>query len=609
MNFIQSVLQTVEVGKGQFLVRIIPLFTAIFAVAIFFDFSQIQTPVLSIGGVFRGLSDPQSMDNAQLARQIVRGQGFTTEFLRPHAIAQLRDYAMSQSLRTGESGDLFPHDKYPVGAPRIIPDTYNAPGYPYLLAAWFFITHPEFDQTPASMGSTHIYSGDRWIPILNQIFLLLTAILVFALGRRLFDQRVAWMSMVSFLATDLIWQYSITALSTTFLMFIVTAILLCVLEIFCVSEACNENDEVSFAPAWLWALAASLLIGIACLTRLHLFVILVPILLLVMLMPRTSVALLPVMVLVVAAMVIPWFVHVDKVSGTPLGSNTPLMLYGQGDYKGNQIYCTTSIPNYERLFKDATKKETAGFRYNFEHAWDLLGSNPFILFFGASILHQFKRRRTRLFHWLLFSCTIALIAANNLGVPAPDNMGPWNIAVVMFPCMLVMGGAFFFILLDRLSLQLWLLNNLIVTCVLVVTVLPLMLSLTANSESFYAFPPYLPPALKSFGQCANTDEWVTSDMPWATAWYADRASLWLPDSMTDFENLHDNVCPTGILILTPVLWAQPINTVTTGEYKDWINFIVGVPPPSGFPLAVHSMTPPGGPDYGLWSDRPRWLRQ
>ncbi len=365
MNFIQSMLQTVEVGKGQFLVRVIPLLTAILAIGIFFDFSQIQTPFISIGGVYRGLNDAQSMDNAQLARQIVRGHGFTTEFLRPHAIAQLRDYAMSQSLRTGKPGDLFPPDQFPIGTPRVIPDTYNPPAYPYLLAAWFYIIHPEFDQTSDSMKNSLIYSGDRWIPMLNQVFLFLTAILVFALGRRLFDQRVAWMSMVSFLATDLVWRYSITALSTSFLMFLVTAILLCILEVFCVGEACHENDEISFAPAWMWTLAASLLIAIACLTRLHLLVILVPIFLLLLLMPRASFALLPVMAVVVAVVVTPWFIHVDKVCGTPLGSNAPLMLYGEGDYKGNEIYCTTSIPNYERLFKDAAKKESAGFRLQF----------------------------------------------------------------------------------------------------------------------------------------------------------------------------------------------------------------------------------------------------
>ena len=102
--------------------------------------------------------------------------------------------------------------------------------------------------------------------------------------------------------------------------------------------------------------------------------------------------------------------HLYAVSGNPLGSNSMLVMYGEGDYKGNQIYCTTSIPSYEQLFGQASKKETPGFRWTLEHAWELLGANPLILFFGASILHQFKRRRTQMFHWLLFGCAFVLIA-------------------------------------------------------------------------------------------------------------------------------------------------------------------------------------------------------
>ena len=595
MNFIQTTLQVVEVGKGQILIRIIPLLAALLIVSGAYD--KI---------VYRGLSDAQSMDNAQLARQIARHQGFTTKFLRPQAVVQLRDYAISQGLQTGKPRDLFPSDQFPSGTQRILPDTYNAPGYPCLLAVWFHLIHPEFEQVSTAMTATHIYSPDRWIPPLNQGFMILTAILVFALGRRLFDDRVAWMSLVAFLGTDMVWHYTLTALSTSVLMFLVTAALMCALEIFCVGEACFESEDRSFAPAWLWGFAVALLLAAACLTRLHLLVLLAPLFVLLILMPRASFFLFAVIALAVIGLVTPWFLHVYAISGNPLGSNVPLLLYGQGDYSGNQIYCTTSIPSYEQLLRGALKKEATGFRWYFEHAWNLLGSNPLILLFGASLLHQFKRRRTRVFHWLLFGCAIVLIAANNLGSATPDAIGPWNILVVLFPCMVVIGSAFFFILLDRLNLMIRILNTLIVTATLALTVAPLVLTLTTSNNVYYSFPPYMPPLIKAYGQFVAPDEWVTSDMPWATAWYADRASLWLPDSISDFQNFHDNVCPTGVLLLTPVTWSQPVSTFTTGEYKDWLPFVAGLPLPSNFPLAVHSMTAPGGPDYALWSDRPRW---
>ena len=595
MNFFQNTLQSVEVGKGNIFAQIIPFLTALLVVAGAYDFM-----------IYRGLNEAQSMDNAQLARQIVRGQGFTTEFLRPQAVAQLRDYAATQSVLLSKSHDLFPSDRFPPGSPRILPDTYNAPGYPCLLAAWFECTHPEFDELPLSMVAARMYSPDRWIPILNQIFMILTAVLVFTLGIRLFDQRVAWLSMLCFLGCDTVWHFTLTALSTSFLMFLITAMLMCVLEIFRVGEAAFESENRSFGPAWNWGFAVALLLAAACLTRLHLVVLLVPLVVFLVIMPRGSFALFLVIALLVIGFITPWFLHVNAVSGNPLGSNFAYLLYGEGDYTGNQIFCTTSIPSYQQLFKDATKKEISGFLWHFDHFWTLLGTNPVVLLFVASILHQFKRRRTRLFHWLIFSCAIAIITANNLGVPNPETIGPWNTVVILLPCMLVLGSAFFYILLDRLNVQIRLLSNVIVIAIVALTLAPMIITITTDSNQYNNFPPYWSPSIKAFGQFAQPDEWVTTDMPWATAWYADRASLWLPDSVADFENFHDNTCPSGILLLTSVSLSEPLSNFKSGEYKDWFSFVTDQPAPTTFPLQAHFSTTPGGPDYSVWSDRPRW---
>jgi hypothetical protein len=595
MNFIQGTLQMIEVGKGQVLVRLVPMITALIFIIFWCDVQ-----------LYHGLDDSQSMDNAQLARQIVRGKGFTTEFLRPHAVAQMRDFAVGQGLKNDAARELFPSDQFPPGTPRIIPDTYNAPGYPYLLATWFYFTRPEFDEPASSIATTHMYSGDRLIPLLNQVFVLLTALIVFILGLRLFDSRVAWMALVAFLCTDLVWKYTMTALSTNVVMFLISASFLCLVEVFCVGEAVFDSEEKSFKAAWIWTLLAALFLGAVCLTRLHLLVLLVPAGLMLGLMPRANYFLIPAFALIVLVLVVPWFLHMKAVCGNPLGSNTPLLLYGQDDYTGNQIYCATSIPSYERLFKDLSKKEYSGFRFHMEHAWNLLGANPLVLLFAVSILHQFKRRRTRLFHWLLFVSAIAIVGVTNFCTDNLEALSPWNTIIVLLPCMLVIGSAYFFILLDRMNLQLWLVNNLIITAALVLTAAPLVLSLTTSSNLFYSFPPYMPPVVKQFAQFAQPDEWVTSDMPWATAWYGDRASLWVPDSLAEFENFHDNVCPSGVLLFTPVTWTQPISSIIAGEYKDWLPLVMGFNAPANFPLAIHTVTGPGGPDYSIWSDRPRW---
>lgn len=593
MNIIQSMLQSVEVGKGQFLVRALPLIASIFFIGGAFNFL-----------VYHGLNDAQSMDNAQLARQIVRGEGFTTKFLRPYAITQLQNYAASQAQ--GAKGELFPASQFPAGKPRILPDTYNAPGYPGLLAAWFYLLRPDFKQSPVQMAPHHMYAPDAWIPLLNQIFVLLTAILIFVLSLRLFDDRVAWLATVAFLASNTIWLYTLTALSTNVLMFLITALLFCSVEIFGVGEACFESTENSFASAWAWAIFLALFLAAACLTRLHLLVLLAPVLVFLGIMPRSHPAIGVLVATIVILLVAPWFWHLYSVSGNILGSNTPQLIYGEGDYRDNQIFCTTSIPSYESLFRAVGSKESMGFRWHLEHAWELLGSNPLIVLFGAAILHQFKRRRTQAFHWLVIGSAVSVVALNNLGVTTPDAVGPWNTIIIFFPCMVVIGSAFFFIMLDRLRLEIALLRNLIVIILLSLTALPLVLSIAFKSNQYYNYPPYAPPLIKLLGEFAKPDEWVTSDMPWATAWYADRGSLWLPDSISDFENFHDNVCPSGMLILTPITWAKPLNSLTDGEEKEWIPFFTNGRLPANFPLSVHTATPPPGPAYSFWSDTARW---
>ena len=595
MNFIQSTIQLLEVGKARVIVRIVPLVATL----------------LIVGGaynmiVYKGLPDAQSMDNAQLARQIATHHGFTTYVLRPQALAQLRDYASTANLTTNGAGELFPAATFPPGTPRFIPDTYNAPGYPSLLAAYFMLVRPDFNQTPDQIIAQRMFLGDRWIPFLNQFFMLLTAGLVFALGYRLFDDRVAWVSLIAFLGTHLVWSYTLTALSTSVLIFLVTGALMCVLEIYSVSESAFLNEDYPFRGAWAWGLAAMLLLAAACLTRLHLVVLLIPIFALLLLMPRPSIALALLLSLAVIAFMAPWFVHEYRISGNPLGSNFPLFLAGEGEYAGNQIYCATSIPSYDPALKDATTKELQGILWNFQHAWTLMGSCPLVLFFVASLLHSFKRGRTRAFQWLLVGCAIVLVLANNLAWARPEEVSQWNVLVLLLPCVMVIGAAYFFILLDRLNLPVPLLNSVIVAGVLALAIFPLFAALTSPVRAYYAYPPYFPPYLRVFSTLAKPDEWITTDIPWATAWYGNHPSLWLPDAIADFRNFQDNVNPSGLIFLSPESSSQPLSTFTTGEYKDWLTFVTLQPPPPNFPLGEHFTTPAGTVDYTLWSDRPRW---
>jgi hypothetical protein len=587
MNLTQAILHSVEEGKARILTRLIPFFVALLVILLVYDFN-----------VFIGLDDPQSMDNAQLARQIERGDGYTTKFLRPAALAQMNSLAAA-TRTAGAPTAFYPDAKYPEGTERLLPDTYNAPGYPYLLSSWYSLLRTNFDQTPKEIASSRFYAGDRPIPWLNQIFVLLTAGLIFLLGRGLFDHRVAWMAMTSFLLTNIVWQYSITALSTSVLMFLVTILCVAAVEIYAVGEACFASDEARFWPAWVWTLLLGLVLGLACLTRLQLLALLVPFALFFIFVPRGSYFLMPFLALIVIGIVAPWFWHMYKISGSPVGSNVSFLHYGAKGNEGNQIFCAFVPPDNNQLFKDVTGKEFTGFGWHFAHAWDLLGANPMVLLFFAAILHQFKRLQVQALRWLLIACGFVLILATNFGSACPAPVDTWNAIVLLLPGMLVIGSAYFFILLDRLHLQLKLMANAITVTMLVLISCPLAGTML-NSHANHAYPPYVPPAIKAIGLYVKPGEWITTDMPWATAWYGDHPSMWLPDSLADFNVIYDDYNSSGLLLLTPVLLSQPITSITSGEDKDWFPFVARGSLPPHFPL--DSRIPLGSAmiEYMIW---------
>jgi hypothetical protein len=581
MKIAPAIFYAIEVGSARALVRLIPLVIVVLAIAGLYNMK-----------IYKGLSDSQSMDNAQLARQLDRKQGFNTYFIRPYAVTQYAAF-----LAKHGQDEVFPDSSYSSQTPRIIPDTYNSPGYPVLLAALFKVMQVDFDEPNAATTARHMFIGDRWIPLLNQVFVVLTAGLIFLFGYRVFDDRVAWMASVSFLASDFVWKFSLLAVPTSFLMLLITLLFYCAVEMYRISEVRFDEDIPSLGPVWLLIPALAVLIGVIGLTCLPLLVLLLPFVVFIMLMRKTNWAFPFLVVGIAGLMAAPWFYHWYRVIGNPLGSNMSLGLLGQGDYTGNEVYLRTNIPTYDQLFNNEGAKEYAGFLWHFQRGWDLLGSNPMVLLFAVSILHEFRRRRVQALRWLVVACAFALIAINNLAYDQPAPISAWNTVAVLFPVIVIIGSAFFFVMLDRMETQLPLFTSVIVITTLVLTVAPMLLVFTATNFSYYNYPPYIPPYISYVTRVSPLDQWVTSDIPWATAWYGDRPSLWLPDTVTDFDHFNDDVCPSSLMLLTPETTGKPMLNLTSGEQKEWLPFLLGTGMPDTFPLKGYTKLPAGGPEY------------
>ncbi len=131
----------------------------------------------------------------------------------------------------------------------------------------------------------------------------------------------------------------------------------------------------------------------------------------------------------------------------------------------------------------------------------------------------------------------------------------------------------------------------------------------SNPTSRVQWPPYVPPYIAILANWTKENEIITSDMPWAVSWYADRRSLWLPMAINDFVTLNDwDVLQSRIvgLYLTPVSGDSPfLSQVVKGDYKEWAPFIMRSANLRAFPLKA--VTPlPIDSECIFYADRNRW---
>jgi hypothetical protein len=415
---------------------------------------------------------------------------------------------------------------------------------------------------------------------------------------------VAWMSSVILVFSDFVWRYSLLATPVSLLMLLMTLLLFGFVEVYRIGEPLvQEGEKATLGWGWLAVPALAGLFGVMCLFSLPLLVLTIPLAAWLLLMPRTNWLFLPIFAGIVALLVGPWFLHWYTACGNPLGSTLTLGLLGQGGYTGNEVFCSLAIPAWDTMLGASGAKEFSGFVHYFQEGWSLLGSNPMVLLFAVSLLHEFRRRRVQAFRWLVVALAFCLIAATNLADAKPDPVSSWNLVVVLLPAMIMIGAAFFFVLLDRMVTQLRILTATLVVGMLALCVAPIGVAISTTGNSYYNYPPYLPPYISYLSRLSPGDEWITSDMPWATAWYGDHPSLWLPDKLADFTSIYDTYAESDSVLFTPVTLSRPALTLTSGELREWGPLLGGGNIPAGFPLEHLVKLPAGGPEYSLLSNR------
>ena len=153
--------------------------------------------ILTLGNLFvlfKGLNSPHAMDQAQISREIARGNGFTTKMIRPVAY----DQAQRAQKRT-ISLEGFQ-------------DTYHSPLNPLLNAAVLKVIGADDSDAWQMNENEMVFPLDRVIATISTLFFLMAIGVNYLLISRIFDAKIAGVCAILMLFCETFWNYSLSGL-------------------------------------------------------------------------------------------------------------------------------------------------------------------------------------------------------------------------------------------------------------------------------------------------------------------------------------------------------------------------------------------------------------
>ena len=527
---------------------------------------------------FRGLSSPTAMDQAQIARALAAGQGFSTNYLRPFAIRQLE-----------QAGKPIPTDNFP--------DFFQSPLNPLANALPLKIVQSQWKLGPLDV----VYIADRMIAGTAILFFLLSVVVWFLIARRLFDPKLAALGCTIILLTDLFWEFSLSGLPQMLMLLIFSGVCWTTLR------ALDRSDRRA-GP--MWALTTGLLFGLLILSHGAAAWIFLSWLVFAGLVFRPRG--LAILAAVIGALIVvaPWLWRNQEVCGNPFGIAGYELLAPALESESGYLRSLTHAPTF-----DATrtlKRLTAALGIHTGQILSFLGMNLLALMFFASLLHKFHPPSTELFRRaVLLMWFGAWLGMALCGVDAPIHSN--QLHVLFLPVFIFFGLAFVLELWRRLEIPSPFLRTAFPIFLILISSLPLVSRLVSKPVAAIQWPPYVPPFIAILGEWFDENEIIASDMPWAVGWYADRHSLLLPQTMKDFTHISDfrllGESISGIY-LTPITGNRRLfSEIYKGPYDDWV-LLIERPPPDPLQFVLPFFTPlPIDGECILFADRDRWSRR
>ena len=502
---------------------------------------------------FKGLTSAKGIDQAQIGREIARGNDATTKMVRPLAIWQAEENT--------ENGEMNLDQIY---------DTYHSPLNPYLLGAVIkAVGGDDFAKFQMVEDNRTIYRLDRVIAAVSVICFLIAIGINYLLISRIFDVRIAGVTAILMALCDLNWKFTHTGLPQMLMLLLFSCALF---FIYRAVEASIDNR----ATIGSILLAAVFLALLALAHWLTLWITIGFVLYAAFFFrPKGAAALSVIGVILVFSL---YFVGKNlEWTGSPAGT-AGMSLYG-GLLETEDNIMRTNDPSEETyavlynlnslILNTATSllKQT-------DQLYSNLGAILAAPLFFFSLFHPFKRESIAQFRWIILlmwfvgSIGMALFGLTDQSTDANQ------LHILFSPIMTAYGLAFFSILWSRIEFtgSGGLMRYGHFAIVILVSAGPLIFSipqamrsgLVSDKQTRPVWPPYWPSVLsRTLHDATKEEDIIFSDQPWAVAWYADRRSIWLPKKVSEFEYLeklveNQKLTSAGILMTPSSFKGNPL---------------------------------------------------
>lgn len=530
---------------------------------------------------FNGLKHQESMDVAQLSRQIARGEGYTTKFLRP---AQLREMDAREAVL------------------EQVPDLVHPPVYPFLNAGLFKVAGANFVVDTERLRDFSAFAPERLMVLMNLLLVMLATVLLYLWMLRAFDSRVAATAAILYAVTDLVWAHAIWGFPTALLMATI-----CFIG-FVINEALISEENDGFGLALFWFFLASAATGVLSLTSYSMIVFWPVLIGLGALAFHRRWLMIAVAGVVPFLIIAPWLYRNFELSGHPFGLSWMEIFVDNGKFPGNSLWRIYDLNGSVGGLKPLLRAMALGVSHVLENLGSFMGGLVPVALALGGCFHMFRRHRCQASRWFWMGAVLLLLIFNGALIKEREIVGHQglNLMLAALPVFCGFGAAFAFILLDRLRLPSMILAIPIIGLLCAIQAAPMGLRIAQKPAPPFAYPPYFPPMLFLVKNWIEPNEVVCSDIPWAMAWYSDRRCVWLPNERDEFFSLSDFQVNIVAILLTPESQKGELYTqIEAGAYKDWADVITRRDF-KNLPLPSVTVLPPNNDDYFIMADRARW---